>query len=230
LVIVAASLGLRPAMHALAERYRKERIPLRRPLAQFDPASLRSFREMTQAPPQHFSWKDVGTDEFFYGDLEETGTSGRPQWAGLLVTYYSDPEDKVPHTPEVCYRQGGVVVTDVTTTTVETPELGPDCPSIQARTMHLDQGDRIGVLAYVFVANGEFLYDRDQVRWIISRPGDRYVYFSKVEAVADYSRGGDPAPAYERCKRLLSEVLPILVRDYFPRKSDLEQSSNNKHP
>jgi hypothetical protein len=44
------------------------------------------------------------------------------------VSYYSDPRDTVPHTPEICYRQGGSVVRSIEVVDVEVPglETGPE--------------------------------------------------------------------------------------------------------
>ena len=106
--------------------------------------------------------------------------------------------------------------------TVETPGLAPEHPQIIGRLVTLKQPVGHTKLIYVFCANGEFCYDRERVRWIISRPGDRYIYFSKIEALAHYPPEGDPDAAVRRCKLLLSEALAVLVAEHYPRREQLK--------
>ena len=153
-----------------------------------------------------------------YRGRTPAGTAGH---AFLFVTYYSDPEDKVPHTPEVCYRQVGTVIRDSRTVTVDTPALLPEHGNITARSLRAEQKSTNGVIVYCFCANGEFYFDRNQVRWAISWPGDRYVYFSKIEAAAPYDAGEDPGPALQRAKTLLGEALSVLLSEHYPRTADL---------
>lgn len=222
LVIAAAAIGLRPATTALGDRYRKETIALRRPLNQFTAACLPSFRKAKRADSQR-SRRDPEREDFVWVYVREEGRYRPPRRADLLLTYYSDPGDKVPHTPEVCYRQSGVEVTDISTVTVETPGLAPEHPQITARLLHLKQPVGQSVVLYVFCVNGEFCYDRERVRWIIARPGDRYIYFGKVEAVADCPSGPNTHAAVERCKKLLREALPVLVNEYYPDTAQLKR-------
>jgi len=215
-ILSAAAVGLRPGMAALAEHYRKQSIALRRPLQDFDPSRLPSFRASLAEPPVDSSFEEAGTDDYLVIGLEELGARGPDRAAFLFVTYYSDPDDKVPHTPEVCYRQTGVVVESMTTITIDTPDLAPDHPRINARLLILRRTRSQLALIYVFCVNGEFRCERTQVRWMAAWPGDRYVYFSKVEAITYYELGADPTPAIERSKKLLREALTVLVTDHYP--------------
>ncbi len=219
LVLLAAALGLRPALAALRETYRKESVAVKRPLDQFDVSQLPSFETSSGGLSPLFYTKDVGTEEYVWLNLAEHGLSGADAYVSLFVTYYSSPGDKVAHTPEVCYRQGGTVIEGGATVVLETPGLAPESPSVAARQVFLVQPQGRGALVYVFCADGEFCCDRDRVRWITTLPGSRYVYYSKVEAVAFCSPGADDAAVVERCKRLLSEALPVLVNDHFPDRS-----------
>jgi len=82
--------------------------------------------------------------------------------------------------------------------------------------------DRVsGVLVYLFVANGNIVPGRNQVRWVVARPGARHVYFSKVEVMASIDTAGGSEGALARCEAVLREVLPILIAEHYPRKEDL---------
>jgi hypothetical protein len=112
----------------------------------------------------------------------------------------------------------------MTTLSFETPELGPEHPELTARLLYLTQPEARAALLYVFYVNGQFCYDRQQVRWIMGRLGDPYIYFSKVEAFAVCPLATtDLTPAIEQCQRLLREALPVLVAEYYPDDRELRQ-------
>jgi len=219
-LMIAAAVGLRPATSEVARRMQKLPIPLRRVLSEFDTARLETFRPFpenasrTMTLPRGDLSDEFGTHQYVLVSLQdELATPPRGE-ALLIVSYYSNPQDKVPHTPEVCYRQRGTVVESMSTLELDAPELGPRHGRLRARLLNLRDGQVPLVVVYVFCASGQFCYDREQVRWIIGRPGDRYVYFSKIEAVT--TTQGDPAGAAQRCLRLLREALPLLVNNHFP--------------
>jgi hypothetical protein len=228
LALLIAGLGLRPASQALIRYYSKEPIALRKSLDEFQDAHLPSFRyqPVRGAFGALADTEELGTDDWLNLVFEERGGGGpgeAPGKALLFVTYYSDPRDQIPHTPEVCYRQGGAVVEGISTVPVELPDLAPEISEIQARRLEIDQGGRKQILLYVFCCNGKFYHDREQVRIAIGWPGDKYTYFSKVEVVTPWPVGVDGQIPTERCQQLLSEAIPILVNEYFPRKEDLKR-------
>jgi hypothetical protein len=188
-------------------------------LDQFDPEMLPSFhrtRDDSMMKLLPASVEAVGTEEYAVFNVQERGYDGTEGQAALYLTYYSNPGDKVPHTPEVCYRQIGGVVRNLSYRQVATPGLGSDVPEIKARTMHLEQVGSRAAIAYCFCANGDIRSDRLGVRLRIAWPGDKYVYFSKIEAVSRFGPDSEAAAAMERSKRLLAEALPILMERHFP--------------
>lgn len=218
-VLLVAAVGLRPTIDALRTRYTKSTIELRRPLDMFNTSELPSFR---RAPDDTFmtllpsSAEALGTDQYAMFNLQEKGSTGREGHTVLLLTYYSNPGDKVPHTPEVCYRQTGGIVRDLKHRTVPTPGLGPDTPEIYARTLYLEQAHSRAAIAYCFCANGDFVSDRVGARLRIAWPGDKYVYFSKVEAVSRFEQDSEKEEAMRRSERLLAEAMPLLIEKHFP--------------
>jgi hypothetical protein len=73
------------------------------------------------------------------------------------------------------------------------------------------------------VAEGQFLYSRNQVRWQLARPGNTQTYFSKVEVAVGIDHDSDPGPAIATAKQLLSEALPVLLRDHFPENEQIQR-------
>lgn len=221
LVLLApGAVLLRVAPAALAKHYAKEAIDLRRSLEEFRAAELPGYRRVPREIDLQTTAYDLGTEQWFMIPIIETGAGPTETDLIFFVTYYSDPRDQVPHTPETCYRQAGALVTSLTDVRVPTPGLGPETPAIDVRQLHLDSQGIRQVLVYTFCCNGDFYSDRQAVRWRIGLPGERYTYFSKVEAVTRVPEGVDPEAQVERITRLLVEGVTLMQRDYYPRMPD----------
>jgi hypothetical protein len=234
--LLAAVVGLRPVLAGLTQGLSKETIALRKSLDEFDVSQLSAFRRVLDGGffPKPVS-AYVGTEDVISWtfELRELGPQPpRELDVMLFITYYSNPRDTVPHTPEVCYRQAGAVVNSVKAIPVEIPGLGPEHASIDAALLNVtpvmlnataqqEAAPWRQALIYTFVCNGEFYPGREQVRLAIGLPGDRYSYFSKVEVSSACAPGEDFDEAVERCRQMLREALPILVSDHYPTKEDL---------
>lgn len=225
LIVVAAAVGLRSGVAALAEHYTKQTIAVRRPLADFPVFRLTAFKPMADISSDVIPLQeDLGTEEYARFVVQEKDAQGGAGAVQLFVTYYSDPRDRVPHTPEVCYRQSGAVVRSQKLVTLDTPELAPETPQIQVRQIVFQKKPLDMIVLYVFCANGEFLHDRQQVRWKSAMPGDKYIYFSKIEAIAAQMPNEDLSAPIERCKLLLRQALPVLAQEHFPEHEILKRS------
>ena len=227
-LLLLATTALPIGLDALSEYYSKEPIQLRRSLDLFDTAGMPSFQlvlgegdfvSLTKEP-------EIETDEWFALTFEEKAAPAHGQESTdtfLFVTYYSDPRNQVAHTPEVCYRQGGATVHLITSIPVNTPDLVPSAAKIDAKLLEIEQGGKYMILLYVFYCNGRFYKDREQVRFAIGWPGDRYIYFSKIETLTGWRMGTDRQVAIDRCKRLLSEALTLLVKEHYPAREDVRR-------
>jgi hypothetical protein len=96
------------------------------------------------------------------------------------------------------------------------PGLGPAGARVAARAMRMEQPEGNLFLMFVLCASGEFCSDRLAARCLLSWPGDRYAYFSKIEVSAPCSSAEDEPQAQQRCFKLLREALPELMRVHFP--------------
>ena len=219
-ILAAAALGLRPGLEALARHYQKEPIAIRKSLKEFDISRLPSFRTgwvRSDIPPD-----EIETDEYLIVRLSRAVPAGERAAVVLFVTYYSDPRSKVPHTPDVCYRQGGATIEQMKNIIIDVPELAQS-PRVKARLLLLREKTERKVVVFCFCADGRFKHSREQVRWIIGKPGNRHVYFSKIETVAGYPMDGSPEAAIELCTRLFREAVPILVTEHFPTPEQLKR-------
>ena len=218
-ILVLAATALRPGLGALSRRYTKQPIKINKSLTEFDILRLPSFKRgwsISHVPPD-----DIETDEYAIIRLTREGSQTEPREVVLFATYYSDPKSKVPHTADVCYRQGGAVVEEIRNIAIDIPDLAEDS-QVTARLLLLRQQNYNQVVIYCFCADGEFKHSREQVRWMIGKPGNRYVYFSKIEAIASYPTGVEPGPAIELCRLLFREAAAILVSEHFPRREQLK--------
>ena len=228
LVLLAAAAGIRPAIAALDAYYSKDPIAIRRPLKQFDDSQLVSFRRVTAREKMglYLVPADFGTDEWIapvYTPIWLAHRGERKLNVMLNVTWFSNPRDTIPHTPEVCYRQGGATVHSVRTISLEVPGLPEKQRRIKARLLEIELRRLHSLVLYVFCCDGKFYHDRERVRWAMGWPGNKYTYFSKVEAVTAKTAGaGEQDPMY-RCKRLLSEALPALISEHYPPPEALKR-------
>lgn len=221
-VLIICAVALNPAISALSQYYGKKSAPIRKPLKNFDVSKLASFRDDWKSKQVSAPVKDLQTDEYvhlvFLTDLKEL--SRRVE---LLVTYYNDPADKVGHTPEVCARQEGAVVTELSTITIKTPQLAPDFKEIVARFIVFKQKNYYYADIYVFLVEGKFRHTRNQVRWVLGMPGNQQTYFSKIEAGAFFFNPEGRDEAVKKTILLLQEALPELLAEHFPTAQQIKR-------
>jgi hypothetical protein len=213
-------------------QFRKEAVPLRKPLYRMDKAALAPYelREAVDIPPEVVD--TLGTDMYIQWVLEDTSItdlSDRTKRAVLFVTYYTGQPDPVPHVPEVCYLGSGYKVESLEDDTLEIPEIGQTIP---VRVLTFASPTRLGAshasVLYTFSANGAFASDRTQVRMRLGRPWERYAYFSKVEVRFD-SVDGKSANTEEllaASRKLFGKVMPLLVEQHWPDWEALERQSS----
>lgn len=219
--------GIQPAIATLGIRYEKLAIKIRKPLAQLDDLKFVSFERspVLIADMQRMVNAEVGTTEFVYKGYVEIGSTpkseGQRPDVETLITYYSDPRDQIPHTPEVCYRQGGAIVNSNISTNIEVPDQAGGTRRIGCRLLDMQQpGCRVALL-YVFCCEGEFYDSRETTRLAIAMPGNRYTYFMKVETMVFMGAYDEFDSSVARSKRLMCEVVAALVRDHLPTNADL---------
>lgn len=219
-VLGVAAVGLRPGVEALSKHYAKEPIPVRKPLSEFDALRLPSFAAgwiREDIPPE-----EIETDEFAIIRLTRRQIAEGPKEVVLFVTYYSDPKSKVPHTPDVCYRQGGAILKEMKNIAIDIPAIARG-REVKARLLLFQQQTYNQAVIFCFYADGRFRHSREQVRWLIGKPGNRHVYFSKIETVANYPKDASPDSAIELCKTLFREAVPVLISEHFPTVEQLRR-------
>lgn len=223
IILVLAAVGLRPGLQALAAYYAKESIAINRPLQEFDMSRLPGFRTGWEFKSEEIT-DDIETEEYLLLKMNRESYGNEVESAILFVTYYSNPGDKIPHSPDVCNRQAGAIIKKLSPVTIDIPELAPEYSKVEASLLLLQKEQREEVIIYTFFAEGQFCSSRNRARWVISKPGNRHVYFSKIEAIVPFPIGGDPQYAIELCEELLTQAIPILVKEYFPTRQQIKRN------
>jgi len=223
-LVLVTGAGVPALVAGLAERFGKQAIDPRLTLHAFDTGALPSFRHVPSVRVIGSGPEWVGTEEMFslaFEPREWDAAQGDRPTLVLFVTYYSDPDDTIPHTPEVCYRQAGGEVRRMITTSVDIP--GREDTPVRAYALDIGVGDQDYSVVYFFYHNGRIVHDRERLRFIMSMPGDRYTYFSKVETATIRS----PAMSFEDSIAplvgLISEAVTELAAHHFPRDEDVRR-------
>lgn len=212
---------------------RKEAVPLKRPLAQFDGRKLGARFEVNRdltdrIPPMSEDTIDsLGTHEFirvFITDRDKLPADPTRN-AQVFVTYYTGKPDLVPHVPDECYLAGGYQ--KVGEATVELPVRGVGAPGdrLPVRVLEFEAPrhglgtatvDRTTVM-YFFHANGGYETTRNGVRRSMMDPTLRYAYYAKIEVTYgdSLSSRAERQASIEALGPLMERVLPILISDHF---------------
>lgn len=223
-IVMLVGFGLPFGVDQLVLAARKDAIDIRRPLATIEPDVLPSFtlrRDLfiDAAGPE---W--VGTEEMIIYPAEPLD----PKWPGrrsastlptLFVTYYSDPDETIPHTPEVCYVQAGSAITSATLAPINI--AGRDDNPERAKRLLIERGDDRRIVMYVLYHNGKVLDDRAQVRLAMALPGADRTYFAKIETVQPITPNVDEAAAERIATQLLEEAIAAVSAEHLPFDDDL---------
>ncbi len=220
-ILSVCALALNPAIGKLSKNFSKKPVSIRKPLKYFDISTLSSFKEGWKVKQATAPVKDLNTDEYVH--LIFTNPKNNPSRTELYITYYSNPGDKVAHTPEVCARQGGAIVEKLSSITIDVPQLAPDYQEIMARFIIFKETKYYYADIYVFFVENKFKYTRGQVRWTVAKPGNRCTYFSKIETAAVFTDLKDKDKAIQTCIILLKEALPELLASHFPTNEQIRK-------
>jgi hypothetical protein len=222
-------------------RFSKERVDLQRPLSEMDESKLLPYRRIASDRIPKEEVEALGTEEYIRWRIEDTsvGPGDSLRYGTLFITYYSGQPDQVPHVPEECFLGGGYQQLGATNALIQVPGLKERGKDVPARVLTFRKDSAIGgayapTVVYLFSVNGQFVGSRNEVRWMLSNPFQRYGYFSKVEVSFGQREGPkDPQIVLKAAERLLGKVLPVLVNDHWvwpPRQASGAANALTKSP
>ncbi|MAE63408.1 MAG: hypothetical protein CMJ18_03980 [Phycisphaeraceae bacterium] len=222
-VLVAMAIGKEPASEAMAAWLKKRPVDVRKPLAQFDRTCLEGF-DFTDDQSEGKA-EGLETLEYIYWEFQP----GIPDFSFkpamyLNINYYTVTPQRVnlniPHTPEVCFRQGGNRITEMGAIEIPTDGIPTLDGSLEAKYLRMTHPTNVTqkdiVVAYLLYANGRFFDDREKARVILGLPWNRDVYFTKIEVMTTVPAPNRLDDALEACRRMLEGAIAELLDKHLP--------------
>lgn len=229
-ILVVSAAGMRFASERLGAYFRKEAVPLKLALAYFDVNKLAPAYELHRIqgrPLDEEQINGLGTEQYLTRRLVDTRRppADPARVADVFITYYTGQPDMVPHVPDECYLAGGYDrVAPPETVSVSVPGVGAPGDEIPVRLVQFESRegrDRQTVL-YFFHANGEYCTTRNEVRFKLANPFERYAYYAKIEIkFSDDPEGmrrprmADKRESVAALGPLLSRLMPVLLADHL---------------
>jgi hypothetical protein len=234
LVLVAAAVGLKALAWRVGWVLRKEAVPLRRALRDFDLAKLGPRYERNKLltdkiPPMSEDLvESLGTEDYLQLYLTDTERSpaDRTQIVQVFITYYTGKPDMVPHVPDECYAASGLDLLSRVTEQVPATGCGAPADRVPVAVLEFQAGrknelitggeDRVTVM-YFFHASGGYTTTRDGVRERLSNPFQRHAYYAKIEIsfLNAQSVHADRAASLAAAGPLIERLMPVLLTDHF---------------
>jgi hypothetical protein len=232
-ILVAVTIGVYVAGHGTY--LEKGPVYLHKPLSEMDKVQLGPYQVVdAQILPDEIV-EALGTKDYIQWRVEDTRRSkGDPlRYGSLFVTYYTGGGTQVPHTPERCFLGANWATKTTWDTDLQMPDPLDSASSLKvpARVLVFTKAGLMETqertVVYTFYANCGFACSSNEIRWWLNLPTVAKTFFSKVEvnfAGSEMGTGNmDAKQASQAAEELLHTVLPVLVRDHWPRKEELKR-------
>ena len=209
---------------------KKEPLPLKKSLDLFDEEALAPYKVVSKEKIENEEIvKALGTEDYIQWHLQDVGVpaDSAVRHCLLLITYYDLP-GSVPHVPEECYTGGGnqKLHSDSVVFSIDRANRREQLPGryvvFTGKSSNFWQSDTKFSVLYIFRVNGEYTNSRTDTRIVLGKNLlGRYSYFSKVEMKFFNMRFGvqmhpPKEQAVSASQKLLSVVLPLLEKEYWP--------------
>jgi len=230
ILLAAAAAGLPLVERVFGLYLRKDPIALKKSLDSHDQGLQPAYKIVRKEQIEiEDVVKTLGTDIYIQWILEDVNVpiESPVRLCMLFITYYDMP-DNVPHIPEVCYIGGGNVIkaSDEMSIPIKKGDFNKTIP-IKYLTFENSSGSfSINFsfpLCYLIYSNEMYANSRDMARVALNRNiFKKYSYFSKVEwkffGSSQFSSAfyPDKKAVIQASEKLLSVILPILEKDYWP--------------
>jgi hypothetical protein len=214
----------------------KGTVPLHKSLGQMDKSQLGPYQFVRATILPDEIEEALGTKEYIQWGLQDTrGSVNDPLcYPQLFVTYYTGGRTQVPHTPERCHLGVDWAIKTSWDEALEIPSL--DDPSktvkVPVRVVVFNKPGLVNVqeqtVVYTFYANCGYACSTNEIRAWLNLPWVSKSFFSKVEVTVGGESMGiskpDAKQAAAAAQGLLQTVLPVLMRDHWPRQQELRKA------
>ena len=225
IVMAVCAAGLHVGADMLKLYFRKEPLPLKKPLDELAESSLLPWRVTKKETISKEIIPELGTSEYITWRLEDQNAAKDDPFreVSLFITYYTGDPDKVPHVPDECYLASGATVKGKDNLTVTVLDIGAEKDQLPVRLLDLSLPTNSGLgeeirttVSYFFAVNGTYRCTRDEVRLLQNNIYDRYAYFSKIEVFFLGAQNPSQSEVLKHLEALFQKLVPVLVEDHFP--------------
>lgn len=239
LILLSSAASLQIAASLLDQHFRKDALPLKRPLATLDASKLAPEYRLHHLIVERLDAdreEAQGTKEYtmlLLVDQRKPKTDATAV-AKINISYYTGKPDMVPHVPDECFSAVGFrLAADPTFQTASVTGVGAANDEITLRRLcfgprvpwrGLESISRAGrdrngpTVYYFFRCNGDYVATRDGVRLLQANPFTRTAYYAKIEVTFydyDLLRYASPAEGDAAIQPLLQKLVPVLLNDHF---------------
>ena len=195
----------------------KKPLPIRKPLIDMSPSSLGPYELLSSQRLSSDIVSELGTDEYIEWTLRDKRIS-HPKDAivNLFITYYTNVQDQIPHVPEECNPQAGLVQDGDETLTFHVDCLDEDISVRRLAFLPKKEVEAKNVVYYTINVNGTFHSGRQTARLKMADPFDTHLYYSKVEIMFPGRTKVDDPELDRRAKELMNTSIDVLFADYWP--------------
>ncbi len=231
-LLVLSSWGIHSAADQLKWHFRKEPVPLKKPIDQLDVAKLSPYKLVRSITIPDDIVSELGTKDYIQWNLENASLElDDPfRYVTVFVTYYTGNPDKVPHVPDVCYVGSGGLVEAKDNTEFNITGVGAKNNVLPFRWLEVRMRENLGyrnrVVGYFFSVNGTYRSTRRQVQMLQNNIQDRYAYFCKVEVFFTETKSKSRDEVLEKMEQFVQVFLPVLHSDHLPDWEALISENN----
>jgi hypothetical protein len=209
-VLLLAAVGLNGATQFMQLHFRKQAVPLAKPLTSMPPDLGPWKMASIDQTLSHEFLEALGTDKYLFRDYVDTRLLNRQQLAefegkspaeqrqlisqiqmtnpkavvNCSVTYYTGMVDTVAHIPERCYIADGYETTASVDLKMQALAACPGTGTVRSIVFEDSTPGRMRFtrnVAYVFNCNGRYMSDSIAVRQALAGLFEKYGYYMKIE-------------------------------------------------
>lgn len=202
-------------------------LPIRKPLIDMVPSSLGDYELVESHRLSTDILSELGTDEYIEWTLRDRRIKEKnADVVNLFITYYTNVQDQVPHVPEECNSQAGLIPAGDDSLTFHIDSLNEDIDVRRLGFLPKKEGQLKNVVYYTINVNGTFHNGRQTARLKMADPRDTRLYYSKLEIMFAGRPSVDDPEMDRRAEELMGATIDVLFKEYWPARGSERGGAN----
>ncbi|MCB9853962.1 MAG: exosortase-associated EpsI family protein [Phycisphaerales bacterium] len=203
-------------------------LPIRKPLIDMSPASLGDYELVASQRLSTDLLSELGTEEYIEWTLRDRRVKEKDgNLVNLFVTYYTNVQDQVPHVPEECNPQAGLIPAGDDSLTFHMDSLDEDIDVRRLAFLPKKEEQLKNVVYYTINVNGTFHNGRQTARLKMADPRDARLYYSKLEIMFSGRLNAVDPELDRRAKELMDATIGVLFENYWPPRGSERGDENS---